>query len=106
MRYRIRSALIAVTAGMLLGSGAALAASNVCKADLTGDGVVNFGDLAVMKSVFFQSCPTPPRFEDGGETVFDHQTGLEWEKKTTDDGLDDATSKTNFPYVRAVRAGL
>jgi hypothetical protein len=27
---------------------------------------VNFGDLAVMKSVFFQSCPTPPRFDDGG----------------------------------------
>ena len=81
MRYRIRSALIAITAGMLLGSGAALAASNACKADLTGDGVVNFADLAVLKSVFFQSCP---RFEDRGKTIFDHQTGLEWEKKTAD----------------------
>ena len=28
----------------------------VCKADLTGDGVVNFADLAKMKSVFFQTC--------------------------------------------------
>jgi hypothetical protein len=26
------------------------------KADLTGDGVVNFGDLAKLKSVFFQRC--------------------------------------------------
>ena len=86
MRYPIRSALITITAAMLLGSGAALAASNACKADLTGDGVVNFGDLAVLKSVFFQTCP---RFEDRGETVFDHQTGLEWEKKTDDGGIHD-----------------
>lgn len=27
-----------------------------CKADLNADGVVNFSDLAKMKSVFFQSC--------------------------------------------------
>ena len=86
MRNPIRSALITITAAMLLGSGAALAASNACKADLTGDGVVNFGDLAVLKSVFFQTCP---RFEDRGETVFDHQTGLEWEKKTDDGGIHD-----------------
>ena len=59
MRYRIRSALVAITAGMLLGNGPALAASNACKADLNGDLVVNFGDLAVMKSVFFQSCNDP-----------------------------------------------
>jgi len=59
MRYRIRSALITITAGMLLGSGAALAASNACKADLTGDLVVNFADLAVLKSVFFQRCNDP-----------------------------------------------
>ena len=86
MRYPIRSALITITAAMLLGSGAALAESNACKADLTADGVVNFGDLAVLKSVFFQSCP---RFEDRGLTVFDHQTGLEWEKKTDDGGIHD-----------------
>jgi len=59
MRYWIRSALITITAAMLLGSGAALAASNACKADLTGDLVVNFGDLAVLKSVFFQRCNDP-----------------------------------------------
>jgi hypothetical protein len=40
---------------MLLGSGAAIAQSNACKADLTADGVVNFGDLAKMKSVFFKT---------------------------------------------------
>ena len=51
MRYGTRSALIMITAGMLLGSGAALAASNACKADLTGDLVVNFADLAKRKSV-------------------------------------------------------
>jgi len=46
---------------------------------------VNFGDLAVMKSVFFQTCP---RFEDRGLTVVDHQTALEWEKKSiTDPGI-------------------
>jgi cysteine-rich repeat protein len=44
---------------MPLGSGPALAASNACKADLTGDLVVNFADLAVLKSVFFQSCNDP-----------------------------------------------
>ena len=66
MRYRIRSALITITAAMLLGSGAALAASNACKADLTGDGVVNFADLAVLKSVFFQRCNDPgPTCGDG-----------------------------------------
>jgi len=86
MRYRISSAWITITAGMLLGSGAAHAASNACKADLNGDLVVNFADLAVLKSVFFQSCP---RFEDRGLTVFDHQTGLEWEKKTDDGGIHD-----------------
>jgi len=84
MRYQIRSALITITAAMLLGSGAALGANNACKADLNGDLVVNFGDLAVLKSVFFQSCP---RFEDRGLTVFDHQTGLEWEKKTDAGGI-------------------
>jgi hypothetical protein len=84
MRYRVRSALVAITAAMLLGSGPAFAESAACKADLTGDGVVNFGDLAVLKSVFFQSCP---RFEDRGLTVFDHQTGLEWEKKSERAGI-------------------
>ena len=59
MRYQIRTALVAITAGMLLGSGSALAASNACKADLNGDLVVNFGDLAVLKSVFFQRCNDP-----------------------------------------------
>jgi hypothetical protein len=86
MRYRIRNALITITAGMLLGSGAALAQSAACKADLTADGVVNFADLALLKSVFFQSCP---RFEDRGLTVFDHQTGLEWETKTDDGSIHD-----------------
>ena len=93
MRYRTCSALITITAAMLLGSGAALAASNACKADLTGDGVVNFADLAVLKSVFFQSCPTPPRFEDRGKTVFDHQTGLEWEKKDDNGGIHDKDNR-------------
>ena len=66
MRYRIRSALITITAAMLLGSGPALAASTACKADLTADGVVNFADLAVLKSVFFQSCNDPaPTCGDG-----------------------------------------
>jgi len=65
MRYRIRSALITISAGMLLGGGAALAESLACKADLTGNGVVNFGDLAVLKAVFFQSCSDPgPRCGD------------------------------------------
>ena len=56
----IRSALIAITVGTLLGSGPALAASNACKADLNGDLVVNFADLAILKSVFFQRCTDPP----------------------------------------------
>jgi hypothetical protein len=30
--------------------------SAACKPDLTGDGVVNFADLAKLKSVFFQRC--------------------------------------------------
>ena len=161
MSYRIRNALIAITAGMLLGSGAALAESAACKADLNGDLVVNFADLAVLKSVFFQRCndpgptcgddvaqgPTeecddgnvlsgdgcsstcaievplvavcgdgfadrpercddgnlvngdgcsstcqierPTGLEDRGLTVFDHGTGLEWEKKTDDGGIHD-----------------
>jgi len=59
MRHLIRSALVAIMAAMLLGSGAALAESNACKADLNGDLVVNFGDLAVLKSVFFQRCNDP-----------------------------------------------
>ena len=59
MRYRILSALITITVAMLLGSGAALAESNACKSDLNGDLVVNFGDLAVLKSVFFQRCNDP-----------------------------------------------
>ena len=66
MRYGIRSALIMITAAMLLGSGPALAQSAACKADLNGDLVVNFGDLAVLKSVFFQRCNDPgPRCGDG-----------------------------------------
>jgi len=66
MCYWIRNALITITAGMLLGSGAASAASNACKADLTADGVVNFADLAVLKSVFFQRCNDPgPTCGDG-----------------------------------------
>jgi len=96
MRYRVRSALITITAAMLLGSGAARAASNACKADLTADGVVNFADLAVLKSVFFQSCPTPPRFEDRGETVLDNQTGLEWERKTDDGGIHDKDNRYSW----------
>ena len=66
MRYQIRSALITITTAMLLGSGVALAESNACKADLNGDLVVNFGDLAVLKSVFFQRCNDPgPTCGDG-----------------------------------------
>jgi len=51
--------LITIAVATLLGSGAALAASNACKADLNGDLVVNFADLAVLKSVFFQRCNDP-----------------------------------------------
>jgi len=97
-------------------------------ADLNGDLVVNFADLAVLKSVFFQRCNDPgptcgdgvaqgpaeecddgnltnwdgcsstcqiehPRMTSGLEdrdlTVFDHGTGLEWEKKTDDGGIHD-----------------
>jgi len=173
MRYQIRSALVAIAAGMLLGSSAAFAAStactasDACKADLNGNGVVNFADLAIMKSCFFQpasscttcgdgvaqgpteecddgnllsddgcskSCtiegPLPlvcgdwisvepeqcddgnlvngdgcsstcqievpvaiSRFEDRGFTVFDHQTGLEWEKTTDDGGWHDKDNR-------------
>jgi hypothetical protein len=31
-------------------------ASLACRADLSQDGAVNFKDLALLKSVFFQSC--------------------------------------------------
>jgi len=64
---RLAAALILpITAGMLVGSGAALADSLACKADLTGNGVVNFGDLAVLKAVFFQTCTDPgPRCGNG-----------------------------------------
>jgi len=78
-RFPVSIALAGIAGLLLLGSGAALAQSPVVRADLNGDGVVNFGDLALMKSVFFQSYP---RFEDRGATIFDHQTNLEWEKKT------------------------
>jgi len=60
MRSWMPAALIAMTVGMPLGSGPALAASNACKADLNGDLVVNFADLAILKSVFFQRCTDPP----------------------------------------------
>jgi len=33
------------------------------------------------------------RFEDRGKTVFDHQTNLEWEKKTTDGTIHDAGNR-------------
>ena len=46
--------------------------------------MAGFGCPPRLKSVFFQSCP---RFEDRGLTVFDHQTGLEWEKKTDAGGI-------------------
>jgi len=59
MRSWMPAALIAITVGMPLGSGPALAASNACKADLNGDLVVNFADLAILKSVFFQRCNDP-----------------------------------------------
>jgi len=66
MRSRIRRALIPITVAMLLGTGPALATSNACKADFTGDSVVNFADLAVLKSVFFQRCNDPgPACGDG-----------------------------------------
>jgi hypothetical protein len=61
MSYWVRSALITLTAaGTLVGSEPALAAGNACKADLNGDLVVNFADLAILKSVFFQKCSEPP----------------------------------------------
>jgi len=56
MRNWTRTALISITMAMLLGSGAALADNSVCRADLNFDGVVNFGDLAMMKSNFFKTC--------------------------------------------------
>jgi len=172
MRYWIRSALITITAAMLLGSGPALAASNACKADLNSDLVVNFGDLAVLKSVFFQRCNDPgptcgdgvaqgpteqcddgnvldgdgcsstctievplamvcgngiaqgptetcddgnlanwdgcsstcqierpgttSGLEDRGLTVFDHGTGLEWEKKIDDGGIHDVNNSFSW----------
>jgi len=75
MRSWIRGALIPITMAMSLGSGAALAESNACKADLNGDGVVNFADLAIMKSVFFQPCTTPappaPLLATGQTTCWD-----------------------------------
>lgn len=55
----VRSALFTLTAGALASSGPALAASNACKSDLNGDKVVNFTDLAILKSVFFQRCTDP-----------------------------------------------
>jgi cysteine-rich repeat protein len=77
MRSWIRCALIPITVAVLLGSGGALAAGNACKADLNGDGVVNVGDLAILKSVFFQPCTPvcgdgivePPEQCDDGATV-------------------------------------
>ncbi len=53
------SAVITLTAGVLLASGSARAESNACKADLNGDLIVNFTDLAILKSVFFQRCTDP-----------------------------------------------
>jgi len=42
------------------------------------------------------SPPTPftvaTRFEDRGKTVFDHQTNLEWEKKTADGSIHDGSN--------------
>ena len=55
----IRSAFVAISVGALLGSGPALAVSNACKADLNADLVVNFADLAILRSVFFQQCKDP-----------------------------------------------
>ena len=38
---------------------------NMCDADLNNDGVVNFGDLAIMKSVFFSNNPDADLNGDG-----------------------------------------
>jgi len=76
MRSWIRCALISVTMAMLLGSSAALAVNTACQADLNGDGVVNFGDLAIMKSDFFKAC-TPvcgDGFVEPGEECDDGNT--------------------------------
>ena len=164
MRYRIRSALIAITAGMLLGSGSAQAlkaptitaptsGSTVSTTPtlqwsaVTGaswyrvwlsrssggpnilpcafnQGAVDPGGCWLQGSVSLAvtaplalgahtlwvmawspsgsvwSAATPftvaaavSRFEDRGETVFDKQTNLEWEKKTDDGGIHD---KVNY----------
>ena len=49
-------AIESVTLDLSLLTTHAAVASLACKADLTGDGVVNFADLAKMKSVFFKTC--------------------------------------------------
>jgi len=64
MRWiQFASYLLPIVAAMLAAPvivGTARAqASTACEADFTGDGVVNFGDLAVFKSVFFQRCNDP-----------------------------------------------
>jgi hypothetical protein len=38
---------------------------NICDADLNNDGVVNFGDLGLMKSVFFSTDPDADLNGDG-----------------------------------------
>ena len=159
MRYRIRSALIAITAGMLLGSGSAQAlkaptitaptSGSTVSTTLTlqwsavtgatfyrvwlsrssggpnilpcarnqgavppggcwlqGQGSVSLAVTAPLALGAYRlqvmawspsgsavSAATPftvaNRFEDGGLTVFDKKTGLEWEKKTDDGGIHD-----------------
>ena len=55
--------VVAVSLAALLTVGTAGAEqSTACKADLTGDGVVNFRDLAVFRSVFLASCNDPGAF--------------------------------------------
>ncbi len=84
------SLLAACLAGALAGGAAsAQDRETICRADLNDNGVVNFRDLAIFRAVFLQTCAAPPRFEDRGTTVFDQQTGLEWEKKTDDGSIHD-----------------
>lgn len=48
------------------------------------------------------SFTVAPRFEDRGKTVYDHETGLEWEKKTDDGGIHDLDNRYTWGQVDGV----
>ena len=75
-----------------------------CEGDLNDDGQVTIDEIIVAVNHALNNCPTPePRFTDNRDgTVTDTKTGLQWEKKSNDNGIHDTdntyTWSTGSPF--------